>query len=443
MKNDTTAINYFKAYGANCFGNMLNKKSWVDRSKWIDENEKDIINYTNGVLISKAENKLLFTAFCIEYNKWLQSYNNIETSYFETHLPIQLDATCNGYQHLSLLISDYDMAKELNLVKSSKEDIPKDYYGFIILKLIDFFKNKLKSNNLSKEDKNCYKRLSRIIITRSTIKKAIMTIPYNVSTLNMVKYIKEHFINICEDKNKWSIYDLIYQHKEDPNIILSNKDIYLLASSLREVLFSNFPRLKLLVLYLKTVAKIFNKLDLHIPWGTGSGLLVNQSYTSSEDIKLRPFSYDRSSFTLKVSTGRLSGNKQIRAFMPNLIHSLDATALALLVEYLFNTKGEFKNFYAIHDCFAVTANNVDMLIKNLKLVYVKIYSEDDYLYNLNEELIRFIKFIYGEDCFNDKTREIKVNVNDDEIKEIFPNINYVLGKELPCDLIKDSSYLIN
>jgi len=129
--------------------------------------------------------------------------------------------------------------------------------------------------------------------------------------------------------------------------------------------------------------------------------------------------------------------------MPNLIHSLDAAALALLVEYLFNTNGELKNFYAIHDCFAVTANNVDMLIKNLKLVYIKIYSEDDYLDRFNEGLINSIKYYYGEDSYNPDTNEINVILDNVEIKETFPNINYVLGKELPSDLIKDSSYIIN
>jgi len=60
----------------------------------------------------------LFTAFCFEYTRFLESLNNT-SAYFETHLPIQLDATCNGYQHLSLLSLDHDLAKELNLTKSS------------------------------------------------------------------------------------------------------------------------------------------------------------------------------------------------------------------------------------------------------------------------------------------------------------------------------------
>jgi DNA-directed RNA polymerase len=131
--------------------------------------------------------------------------------------------------------------------------------------------------------------------------------------------------------------------------------------------------------------------------------------------------------------------------MPNLIHSLDATALALLVKYLFDECKEVKNFYAIHDCFAVTANNVDNLIKNLKLVYIKMYSQDGYLSKLNQQLIRDIKYAYGEDCFNDETREINVTIDNVEVKEKFPNIDYVLGKVLPYhpDRIKESSYIIS
>lgn len=440
MKNDTVGINYFKAYGANCFGNKLDKKSWLDRSKWIDDNEQDILNYTNGKLISKADNKLLFISFCIEFCKWIDSYNNIETSYFTTHLPIQLDASCNGYQHLSLLTSDYDMAKELNLTKSSWKDIPKDYYGFLAIKLNDLFKNKLNDSQLSEQDKDCYRRLNNVLITRGTIKKAIMTIPYNVSTHQMISYLKENFnrININDSKSIWSPYLLEYEYKEDTDVILCAKDITFIATGLREVLEANFPKLKLLVMYLKDIASICNKLNLIIPWGTSSGLLVNQSYMDSKDVKLRPFSYSKSSFILKVSTNKLNTTKQVRAFMPNLVHSLDAASLALLAEHYFNGD-QSKNFYAIHDCFAVTANNVDMLIKYLKLVYIKIYTEDHYLRNLDKEIIQHIKYHYSPDSFNDDTLEIKIN--DMTLK--YPNINYVLGNKLPSpDLIIDSSYLI-
>jgi DNA-directed RNA polymerase len=62
----------------------------------------------------KAEKKLLFIAFCFQYNRFLESLDN-DKEYFETNLPIQLDATCNGYQHLALLSLDHDLAKELNL----------------------------------------------------------------------------------------------------------------------------------------------------------------------------------------------------------------------------------------------------------------------------------------------------------------------------------------
>lgn len=56
-RNDSEAIEYLKAYGANCFGNKLDKKSWVERVKWVDDNTDKIRNFYDGELISKAESK--------------------------------------------------------------------------------------------------------------------------------------------------------------------------------------------------------------------------------------------------------------------------------------------------------------------------------------------------------------------------------------------------
>jgi DNA-directed RNA polymerase len=44
-----------------------------------------------------------------------------EEENFYTYLPVQLDATCNGYKHLSLLAQEKSIYKELNLEKTSKK----------------------------------------------------------------------------------------------------------------------------------------------------------------------------------------------------------------------------------------------------------------------------------------------------------------------------------
>jgi DNA-directed RNA polymerase len=116
--SDDTAISYLKIIGANCFGNKLEKKSFNERINWINNNEEDIINFENGILLKKAENKLLFLSFCFEYNKYFTAIKNKE-SFFISHLPNELDASCNGFQHLTMLINDVALSKELNLSKST------------------------------------------------------------------------------------------------------------------------------------------------------------------------------------------------------------------------------------------------------------------------------------------------------------------------------------
>ena len=134
-----------KIFGANCFGNGIEKKSFWDRVKWVLDNEENILNFQNGFLIKQAESKPLFVSFCFEYIKYIETVNNKE-EFFVTNLPIQLDATCNGFQHLSLLLEDSNLAKRVNLGPSSWNEYPEDFYSFLSLKVKDYFIYELSNN---------------------------------------------------------------------------------------------------------------------------------------------------------------------------------------------------------------------------------------------------------------------------------------------------------
>lgn len=172
---------------------------------------------------------------------------------------------------------------------------------------------------------------------------------------------------------------------------------------------------------------------------------MSQGYRESREVKIKPFSYKNDTITLHLPTQKLNCNKQIRTLMPNLIHSLDAASLALLVYYYFNydTSKKENNFYSIHDCFAVTANNVENLIKYLKIVYRIIYTQNEYLKDFDKQLKNYIKHTYPKQ-FDSSTLTIKIREKDKDKTYKFPDINKVFGDELPNKLdFEESKYPIS
>lgn len=124
--------------------------------------------------------------------------------------------------------------------------------------------------------------------------------------------------------------------------------------------------------------------------------------------------------------------------MPNLVHSLDAASLALLLDSYFNNCYKVNNIYTVHDCFAVTANNIDSLMLLLKLVYRKIYFQDSYLIKLDRGIKDHIKNHYGDQSLNEET--LKICIPDNKPMQ-FPNVKEVLGTKLSTNFLS-SSYII-
>lgn len=87
-------------------------------------------------MILKAKNPYIFIAFCFEYTKYFNHTQSADSNKpFKTHLPIQLDATCNGFQHLALLCNERDLFQKLNLVSDNPTSLnnqPEDFYTYIL-----------------------------------------------------------------------------------------------------------------------------------------------------------------------------------------------------------------------------------------------------------------------------------------------------------------------
>jgi DNA-directed RNA polymerase len=89
-------------------------------------------------------------------------------------LPIFLDATCSGIQHLAALIRDTELASKVNLTASKLDQGPEDIYDSLRVPINEEIRRVGREEIL-------YSNLAIVDLTRDIIKTPIMTKTYNVS----------------------------------------------------------------------------------------------------------------------------------------------------------------------------------------------------------------------------------------------------------------------
>ena len=417
-KNYLEDVKYLQCYGVNCFGGEMSKASVQSKINWVNDNIDNIINFENGILLRKAKEPLLFLAFCMEYKKYYLFLNDDSKTEFNSYLPVQLDATCNGFQHLSLLSQESKLYDVLNL--SNKGDKPKDFYNFLLHKVLEVIKSKL-DEGITIDGKGDYSRLNSFIWERNHVKKLIMTIPYNSTDMSMKKYLLDNLEQSDFDVDNNCYW---YSTKDNTDLRINSYDAGLIVKILRDIIRKDFTKIHNLAKYLRNVAKLFNTLNIPIFWALPSGLNIYQSYLESKSITISPFTYSKAKLNLKVSNkDKLDHNKQVIALMPNLIHSLDAYSMTELYT-VFNNKFNPVQFYSIHDCFGTTTDKVECLKNLLLMVYVDLYSNDSYLEKFDKGIINYLTT-----ATNYKIEGRKVIIDEENSYELF-DISWVINAKL-------------
>ena len=96
------------------------------------------------------------------------------------------------------------------------------------------------------------------------------------------------------------------------------------------------------------------------------------------------------SLQLTVKTDIVSLRKQKLGIVPNLIHSMYASNIAILVNNLLDMDVNFPMF-TIHDCFASNANFTELLTFEVKSAFVFIYKNQDFIEKYHNDTIAYLE----------------------------------------------------
>ena len=412
-------------YGANVYNfNNISKNSFEDRIQWVLDNKENILKMDND-FINGAQNKLVFIAFCLT----MKALKNNPKCLIK--LPVFLDATCSGIQHLAALLRDENLGFHVNLNKQNNFTKPEDLYTMFLKPINE------EINRVGREDPK-FSNLSFIELNRKIVKKPIMTKPYNATVLGM----KESLVETLEKQKINKETKHIVPTIEGNTTLLSSIEIMKIAMIIYNIIYSEFPSLKLIYDYFIDMAKILNKLNMPITWITPSGIKIIQKYNRSTQRKIAISLGGKSKkMVLREWGDEIDKNKQTSAIVPNIIHSLDASHIMQIININLNLNNY--PIITVHDCFGTHPNNLTNLSHVVKLEFIKLYSQYQFLdefHKININLIEKSGYIITEilDKKKNITKKVVLNGN---TKLILPEIPFTGNLNLN-DIIY-SKYFIN
>jgi DNA-directed RNA polymerase len=401
---------WFKVHTANCFG--VDKLTLDERVEFVTKNwdkfkayAEDPYNYKEWM---DAEKPWSFLACCFEIKKIAAHQGTIKT--YPSNLPIFVDGSCSGLQHLSALSKDEVIAEEVNVLPTEKpgdvysliahevwkklrvlhENTPEKYKDRLkeVLAKEEYFRTKLKESEDKpeanalvyseyKEWLNQARGLREAVfpeywlaiddpkIQRKTVKRCVMVLGYGGTKYGFSQFLQEDLDDISEYLDKRSslhcalmgslIYDICFEALEGPGRMLR---------------------------FFEKIGEISNQKGEFLSWLTPTGFPVIQNYPKAAT-KRTKLQYGNKTLNVIVEAWEFSTiqeSAQRQATAPNFVHSMDASHLQLILTY-----SDFP-VAAIHDSIGCHAGNMAEAYGVIRETFISLYKTDplrDFMNQIN------------------------------------------------------------
>jgi DNA-directed RNA polymerase len=318
---------------ATTFG--LDKETMANRLLWTTQNIPLITRVAQDPIDNLgdwegADEPWQFLAACEEYYSVVVTEARKTTGLF-----VATDATCSGLQILAGLARDKETARLVNVLPS---DRPQDAYA----KVADTAKP------------NCPIHIQKVM-DRKTVKRTVMTIPYNAKPYSNRSYIRNALL--------------------EKGIEIDKDDLTVTVQAVRDAMEHVVPGPMAVMKWIETeVSKAIKRGATELRWVTPSGFVVNQRIMKKHIEVYNLQLLGRCQISVATDEkNEVDLSRHRAATAPNLIHSLDASLLHLSIDKFD------KPIALIHDSVLTQSVDMDELSAIIRETYMHLFAEHDYL----------------------------------------------------------------
>jgi len=349
-------IAWMKVHIANLFG--VDKVSFDDRIAWVDENTEELLACAAEPMDNKlwldADKPFMAWVACRELAGIMRhGADHI------SHMPVNLDGSCSGIQHLSMAFKDEIGGKAVNLVPS---DVPSDIYRMVAEETVRSLEETCQNSPVAENGTPLEQWWLDFGIDRKVCKRNCMTYPYGSKQRGFSDQILEDTLDPALKKGDATL----------PENVVSAKLASVLANvnyaSVRKVVVKASEAMD----WMQEAARMVAKEGRPVTWKTPIGFPVVQDYRATREIRVETtLAGDRKTLSIREDTLKPDTRKAANSISPNVVHSLDATHLMMVVAKA-HEEG-MRSFSLIHDSFGVHACDMPRFYGIIRETMVELY----------------------------------------------------------------------